>query len=52
LAYDSLALDARIKELHSDLVVHDSKGTYESVLDRETELRLLNARVSDEKTKR
>lgn len=48
---DPAALEKRIAELMADVDVKSKRGIYEFVLSGETELKLLEVRVFDEKTK-
>lgn len=51
-AYDPDAVNNRVEELRADPSVHDSRGIYEFILGGETNPRLLNLRLFDDRTKR
>ena len=50
--YDPAALDERITALRGDDAVRDTRSIYEFVLGGETETKLLNVRLFDDRTKR
>lgn len=51
-AYDPAAVEARLSELLGDPTVHNGKGIYEFILGGETDTKLLDVRLFDDKTKR
>ena len=51
-SYDGAATEARVDELMGDLDVKNDRGIYEYILGGETETKLLNVRVFDDKTKK
>lgn len=50
-SYNASRIDSRVEELLSDPFVHNRKGIYEYLLSGETESRLLDVRLFDDKTK-
>lgn len=51
-SYSPAAVDARVEDLRGDPAVNNARGIYEFILGDETNARLLDVRLFDDKTKR